>query len=76
MKTLFRLDHYHDNFGTFAGIFDSLEDIPHTLEPFEGSDTSIDHTEVTEFTAPDHLEDYNAWENGDIVKTHYFQPLP
>lgn len=76
MKTLFRLDHYRDNFGTFAGIFDSLDAIPHTLVPFEGSDTSIPHTEVTEFTAPDHLDDWAAWENGDIVRTHYFEEIP
>lgn len=75
MRTLLRLDHYRNNFGTYAGIYDSIDAIPHTLIPFEGNDTSVPHTQVTEFTAQDHLEDWDAWENGTILRTYYFEPI-
>lgn len=73
MKTFYRLDHYCNNFGTFAGIYEDITDIPYNLVPITGTDTSIYHTEMTVFTAPDHLSDWDAWENGDIICTHYFE---
>lgn len=79
MKTLFRTDIYHNNFGTFIGFFNSLDEasfgaIQISEEPLHGC-----FLQVTEFKCYDHLNTWDAWnkaiESEKIVKDYYFEKL-
>jgi hypothetical protein len=73
MKTLYRLDFYYRNNGNFMGFYDSLDDIPYNLVPFDGEQDTETCAQVTEFTCVDSLFGQDAWESGDIVANHYYQ---